>query len=292
MTARIPLLHGISELAPRYDGFVLDVWGVLHDGVGLYPGVVDALQNLDAAGKRVVMLSNAPRRGAALTESMVAMGVPQAYCTNVISSGEATWRELRFRTDPWYARLGRRCLHIGPPRDKGLLDGLDMESVDVVDKAHFILNTGPWFDEERVEDYEDRLGRAAEANLPMICANPDLEVIRGGQRIICAGALAARYEALGGNVRYLGKPHPAIYAHCLEQLAVTDRDRIIAIGDSLRTDIAGAELAGIDAVLVVGGIHGEELGHRPDSPPSEAKIAEICAREGRRPIAAIPTFVW
>lgn len=292
MVPRIPLLSGIARLAPRYDGFVLDVWGVLHDGVRPYPGAVDALRALDDAGKRFVLLSNAPRRGAVVTRSMIAMGVPEAYCAGVVSSGEAAWRALRRRDDPWYARLGRRCLHIGPTRDEGLLDGLDLERAERAEEADFILNTGPWFDEERVQDYEGRLRRAAAARLPMICANPDLEVIRGGRRIVCAGALAERYEALGGDVRYLGKPHPAIYVHCLERLAVADRRRIVAVGDSLRTDIAGAERAGLDAVLVVGGIHGEELGWRPGAAPDEAAVAELCAREGRRPVAAVAAFAW
>jgi ribonucleotide monophosphatase NagD (HAD superfamily) len=126
----------------------------------------------------------------------------------------------------------------------------------------------------------------------MICANPDLSVIRGGKQIVCAGALATRYEELGGRVRYLGKPHPSIYDHCFRLLGIADRARILAVGDSLRTDIAGAEAAGIDAVLVIGGIHGDELTTVAGAAPDGNRIAELCARAGHRPVAAIPTFVW
>jgi HAD superfamily hydrolase (TIGR01459 family) len=292
MPTDIPLLAGVSSLAPDYDGFVLDVWGVVHDGIALYPDVVDTLRHLDQAGKSVVMLSNAPRRSGAVIESMVAMGMPEELCRHVVSSGEATWMELRTRTDPWYRGLGARFLHIGPSRDENLFEGLDLEQVDAVEDADLIVNTGPWQDEETVDDYEAMLVAGARAGVAMLCANPDLEVIRGGQRIICAGALAARFEELGGKVRYLGKPRPSIYAYCFAHLDNVDRTRVLAVGDSLRTDIAGAEAAGIDAVFVLGGIHGDELGLGAGVAPDQTRVAEMCARASLNPVAAIPTFVW
>jgi HAD superfamily hydrolase (TIGR01459 family) len=292
MTTPIPYLPGIADLVSGYDGFVLDLWGVIHDGVGLYPGAADALGRLAAAGKRFVMLTNAPRRAAAVSEQMAAMGLPEALCRPVVSSGEATWRELRSRSDPWFAGLGGRCHHIGPARDENLFDGLDVDRVTALDHADFILNTGPWRDDERVEDYEDRLAEGARLGIPMICANPDLQVIRGGKRIICAGALARRYEALGGTVRYLGKPYASIYAYCFEHLGGAARGRVLAIGDSLGTDIAGAAAAGIDAALVVGGIHAGELGVADGAPPDADDLARLCARAGLSPVAAVPGFVW
>ena len=292
MTTPIPYLPGIADLVSDYDGFVLDLWGVLHDGVSLYPGVADTMSRLSEAGKSFVMLTNAPRRAWAVSEQMAAMGLPEALCRPVMSSGEATWRELLARSDPWYAGLGRRCYHIGPERDENLFDGLDLERVDALDNADIILNTGPWRDGEQVEDYEGRLSAGARLGLPMICANPDLQVIRGGKRIICAGALALRYEALGGAVRYLGKPHASIYDYCFEHLGGVERRRILAIGDSLRTDIAGAAAAGIDSALVVGGIHAEELGAANGADFDAEEIARLCEREGLSPVAAVPSFVW
>jgi HAD superfamily hydrolase (TIGR01459 family) len=296
MTTPIPYLPGIADLVSDYDGFILDLWGVIHDGVRLYPGVADTMGRLAAAQKSFVMLTNAPRRAWAVSEQMAAMGMPEALCRPMMSSGEATWRELRGRSepgaDPWYAGLGGRCYHIGPERDENLFDGLDIARVDALDDADLILNTGPWRDDERVEDYEDRLAAGARLGVPMICANPDLQVIRGGKRIICAGALARRYEALGGAVRYLGKPHAAIYEYCFEHLGGAGRRRILAIGDSLRTDIAGAAAAGIDSVLVAGGLHAEELGATDGAAPAPDALARLCAREGLSPVAAVPAFIW
>lgn len=296
MTTQVKLLPGIATITPDYDGYILDLWGVIHDGVKLYDGVVETLEKLEAAGKSFIMLSNAPRRGTAVVELMTSLGVPERFCTQVMSSGEATWNELQDKgtpgADPWYDDIGRRCLHIGPDRDLNLLDGLDMDVVDDISKTDLILNTGPWRDDEQVEDYEDLMQQSAEMKIPMLCANPDLVVIRGGVRIICAGALAARYEELGGRVRYLGKPHASIYPHCFDVLGIADHRRVLAVGDSLRTDIAGAKAAGIDSVLVIGGIHGAEVEKADGSGPDETKIGELCARENQKPIAAIPEFIW
>ena len=281
---------GMSAVASAYDGFVLDLWGVIHDGRTLYPGVVDCLDRLGKAGKSFVMLSNAPRRAPAIARSIGRMGMPAAFCRNIVSSGEATFLSLKTRTDPWFAALGRRCLHIGPERDENLFAGIDIERVAAVAEAEFIVNTGPWEDGALVSDYEQMLADGAGRGLPMVCANPDLEVIRGGKRIICAGALAARYEALGGEVRFLGKPHRSIYDGCFELLGIADHGRIAAIGDSLRTDIAGAKAAGIDSILVIGGLHGEAFGAAGAA--DGAILAAACAEAGHMPTAAIPAFTW
>jgi HAD superfamily hydrolase (TIGR01459 family) len=166
--------------------------------------------------------------------------------------------------------------------------------VDSLIDADFILNTGPWEDGETIADYESKLVAGVEHGLKMICANPDLEVIRGGRRIICAGALAQRFEELGGNVLYYGKPYPPIYDSCLHLIGNPEPRRVLAIGDSLRTDIAGAAGMGMDSILVLGGIHGEafashDLRQRREV---ETRIAEACAEEGNFPIAAIAEFSW
>ena len=289
MPPTVPPLDGMAAVADRYDGFVLDVWGVIHDGVTLYPGVVDTLDRLTGVGKRFVMLTNAPRRSAAVAEAMVAMGMPERYCGHILSSGEATFLDLSERADPSYDGVGNRFIHIGPGRDRGLFDGLDWDEVDRLDAADVIVNTGPWEDHETVADYEERLREGVGLGLPMVCANPDLEVIRDGRRIICAGALAARYEDLGGAVRYFGKPRAEIYDYCFRTLAGIDRARIAAVGDSFRTDLAGARNAGIDSVFVVSGIHEEELG---GFPPDAGRLAALTERWQVWPVASIPAFRW
>ncbi len=280
-------LPGMAALAERYDGFILDLWGVIHDGVRPYEGAADCLHRLRDAGKRCVLLSNAPRRSHAAEAMLQSMGLAPSLYTGLLTSGEAVHLALRDRTDPWFAALGHRVWHLGPERDRNVLEGLDLEPVATPGEADFVLNTGP--DDHRgpqeVAVFEALLAECARHGLNMICANPDLEVIRGGVRVICAGALAARYQQMGGAVRSLGKPDPAIYGPVLAMLG-TAKERTLAVGDSLRTDIAGAAAAGVDSCWVLGGIHGEALGG--DHRAAEAEASAV----GLHPVAIVPRFVW
>jgi HAD superfamily hydrolase (TIGR01459 family) len=281
------VLDGFAAIAGRYDGFILDLWGVIHDGVRPYPGAVDCLEHLQAAGKRSVLLSNAPRRSHAAESMLRHMGIGAGLYTAILTSGEAVHLALRDRADPWFAALGRRVYHLGPDRDRNVLEGLDVVPVPTPEEADFVLNTGP--DDHRaptdVYAFEDTLQECARHNLPMICANPDLEVIRGGVRVICAGALAARYEQMGGAVRSLGKPDPAIYCPVMTMLG-TAPAATLAVGDSLRTDIAGATAAGLDSCWVLGGIHGEALADDDGAAEREARLA------GLAPVAMVRAFRW
>lgn len=296
MSARsVPFYPGVAPFAERYGGFILDLWGVIHDGITAYPGVADTLRHLKACGKRTLLLSNAPRRVSEIVVAMEKMGIPRDLYDDFISSGEAAYAALKARQDPWFRALGRKCYLMGPPRDHGMLGGLDIERVERMEEAEFILATGVDWDDDKLDVYEPALKIGAARHLPMICANPDLEVIRGGKRILCAGTLAKLYESHGGDVRYFGKPFAPIYALCFERLAahgIVERARIVAVGDSLRTDIAGAIVAGIDSILVTGGIHAEELGIAHGDHPDPVALAAVCAKGGHIPTAAIPAFMW
>jgi HAD superfamily hydrolase (TIGR01459 family) len=279
-------LTHLHDLATRYAGFIIDLWGVVHDGVRPYPGAVDCLQALRDAGKPMVLLSNAPRRAEAAQASMRSMGIADDLYTDVLTSGEAVHLALRDRIDPWFAALGRRIFHLGPPRDRNVFAGLDLQPVAHPRDADFVLNTGP-DDEADPTDlaaFEGVLRDCAQARLPMICANPDLDVIRGGVRVLCAGALALRYQQLGGDVRSLGKPDPVIYQPVVARLGLARAD-ILAIGDSLRTDIAGATAAAIDACWILGGIHADEAA----DPESAERLAQAA---GLRPVATLPALIW
>jgi len=280
-------LTGFAPLAEAFDGFVLDLWGVIHDGVAPYPGAVDCLSRLRAAGKRAVLLSNVPRRAQSAQAKMREMGIADALYTAILTSGEAVHRALRDRPDLWWAELGDCVFHLGPDWDRPVMDGLDLVLVEHPEEAGFVLNTGPdaRLDPTDPAAFEPVLRECARHRLPMVCANPDLEVIRGGKRVICAGMLARRYAELGGDVRSLGKPDPAIYQPVLEMLDLA-LDRVLAVGDALRTDIAGAAGVGLAACWVLGGLHGESLGGDP-------RRAEAAAREaGLSPLACLPRFAW
>jgi HAD superfamily hydrolase (TIGR01459 family) len=291
----LQVFPGIKEIASRYDGIVLDLWGVVHDGRDPYPGAVECLKKLRAAGTRIVLLSNAPRRSTAVIEQMQAMNIDRRLYDDALSSGELAYRAIVSRSDPFHAALGRRCLHIGPERDRGLLVDMALERLagsEAVPEATFILNTGPWEDDETVADYEPLLTKAAARKLPMVCANPDLEVIRAGKRIICAGALAKRYEHLGAPVAYHGKPYPDAYREAMALMGIADLRRVVAIGDSLLTDIRGAVGAGIDAILVTSGIHGAELGVRFGEHAAPEAVERAARREGALPMGVVPALQW
>ncbi len=285
------ILEGIAPLAGRYDGFVLDLWGVVHDGRAPFPGVVDALERLHAAGKRVAFLSNAPRRAWVVEKQLARMGIAKdTHYDGVITSGELVWRHLSQRTPEFFARLGDRAFHIGPDRDHSVIEGLGIGFADSPAEADFVLNTGP--DPRRgpksVEPYEAVLAACAQAGLPMICANPDRAVMVAGERLICAGALAERYRALGGAVAEIGKPDPAVYPPVLEMLGVARRERVVAIGDSPHTDLAGAQAAGLDAVWALTGLaadaHGED--------PSPELLRKALAEHAVEPVAALRGLRW
>jgi HAD superfamily hydrolase (TIGR01459 family) len=285
-------LTRFAPLAACYDGFIIDLWGVIHDGVRAFPGAVNCLQQLKSSGKSTLLLSNAPRPSAAVQLLMRGMGIEDDWYDGLLTSGEAVRRALLEPPDSWWAGLGSRVFHLGPPRDRPLLDGLPLEEVGTPASADFVLNTGP--DDARstwsIGDFETVLGECARARLPMVCANPDLEVIRGGKRILCAGALAARYREMGGDVRSLGKPQPAIYRQCLQQLGIPP-SRVLAIGDALETDIAGAAGVALDACWVLDGLHGAGLiGAGGGIDPLRAE--QLAVRVGLAPVATITRLVW
>src|SRR6266446_1138758 len=281
MTLR--LIDGMHALALDYDGFILDLWGVVHDGTAPLPGVLDCMSRLVAAGKRVVLLSNAPRRSDDVVRRIAKIGVPAGLYHGVMSSGEEAWQHLARRDDPFYAALGRRALHIGSERDLEIREGLGLDIVETPGEADFILNTGPAEWEDTIADYAPVLSAARERDLPMVCANPDLVVIHNGRPALCAGALAEEYERIGGRVRWHGKPHASVSDSCLALLGVAERRRILAIGDSLRTDIAGAAGAGIDALLIAGGVHADEFS--VEGTLDRDRIAAALRKAGANPVA-------
>jgi len=258
----VPFLDRIGPWAAgRYRAAILDLWGVVHDGEKPTPHALDALTQMRASGVRTVLLSNAPRTVESVKKQIAGFGIPPGSYDDVVSSGGLTREALAARADPWHAKLGHRFYHLGPERDWGLLDGLDYELAPTPERAHFILNTGLFDDEtETAADYTELLQLGLRKHLPMICANPDRWVYRGTKRLPCAGEVARAYVEMGGDVRYHGKPYPSAYAACMARAGGVTRAQVLAVGDSLTTDIAGANAAGIDSVFVLSGLHADEFG--------------------------------
>lgn len=277
----------MAAIAADYDALILDLWGVVHDGVAPFDGVIDCLARLRHEAKRVIILSNAPRRAHHAAARLDAMAIGEDSYSAIITSGEATRRALARRAEPWSRALGKCFYHLGKAADADLLDGLDYEPVAALEDAEFLLATGT-----TKADDDAILRRAAALGLVMVCVNPDEAVIRGGRREPCAGALAARYESLGGAVHRVGKPFAGVYEQCFEVLGDIERSRILAVGDGLATDIIGAQAAGLDSLLVTGGLLADAWGVDRATPPEPARLEAACREAGVTPTAAIPAFVW
>ncbi len=294
MTAPIPTLAGLSGIAEERDLILCDVWGVLHDGQKAHVAAGEALIRFRALPgprrRRVVLVSNAPRPGDGVGRILDRFGVPREAYDAILTSGDLT-RELIA------ARPGARIRHLGPERDLGVFKDLDITLVPE-GEADLVVCTGLFDDRaETPDDYRDELTRLATRGLTMICANPDLVVESGNRLIPCAGLLAAAYADLGGAVVYAGKPHRPVYEAALAVAASLDggppddKGRVIAIGDAIRTDIAGASAFGIASLLVARGIHAEELGVTADH-HTLGDIAEWLGRQAVHPDAVIERLVW
>lgn len=289
MNVPIPtLIERFSALAPDYDAVLCDIWGVVHNGVAATAPAGEALTRFRKRGGTVVLISNAPRPGNWVTRSLDRLGVVRSAYDGIVTSGDLT--------RSYVAGSHRRIVfHIGPERDIGIFEGLDVD-FGPVELADYAICTGLFDDEtETPETYRTLLGRMRERDLLMVCANPDLVVERGARLVYCAGAIADLYAGLGGEVLYTGKPHQPIYHEALAKVAglrsaAPRLGRVLAIGDSVRTDLKGAHDFGIDCLFVTGGIHAEELGERHD--PDLTALALIFARAGSSPKAVIRQLVW
>ncbi len=246
-------IKGLREVIKNYEAFLIDLWGVVHNGVKLFPNILRLLQKIEDHKKEVIFITNAPRRTNVIKHQLKLFGIKYSSYIDVISSGEISYDKMKTLIKDSNKKLF--CYHIGPPRDNNLIDNLDLLITKEVSKTDFILNTGPWGDDDILENYKDILDNLRKKNLPMICSNPDKVVVRDENFMICAGLLAEYYENIGGSVEYFGKPLPLIYNVCFERLKTKNKKKILVIGDSLENDIKGANMQGLDSILVTSGIH-------------------------------------
>jgi HAD superfamily hydrolase (TIGR01459 family) len=276
--------ENIAPLAARFDGFLIDIWGVIHDGRRPFPGVLDALARLRAAGRRSVLLSNSSRPAAQLQVMLDQMGVGPDLYDSIVSSGEACKVALERMQHPTLTGKARRCLYIGDAYDHEWLAPLGVEIVTDPDAAEFLLLTSIEEFTQPIDAYLPTLLSALDRKLPLLCANPDRKVLIAGTLRMGSGTLADLYEDLEGTVLWFGKPHAAVYDLACERLRALGATTICAIGDALETDVLGAHRMDIPAALVpAGGVHRAELALQFGGLPGDAEMAAAIGRHGVAP---------
>jgi HAD superfamily hydrolase (TIGR01459 family) len=283
-----PFTTHFASLAPAYDVVLCDVWGVVHNGVVAFADACTALTQFRRQGGTVVLITNAPRPSTVVMTILDGLGVPREVYDAIVSSGDVTRTIIT-------ARAGQRAFHVGPERDVPMFADLDTPLAPV-ESADYVVCSGLYDDTtETPQDYNALIEIMLERGLTMVCANPDVVVERGDKLVYCAGAIADLYAAAGGSVLYAGKPYRPIYQQAVEVARSargreTDPARLLAIGDSVRTDLKGAAAFGIDCLFVTAGIHAEELGRRDR--PDAAALGDIFAAAGLAPKAVTQRLVW
>ena len=239
-------LNHLSEIYKNYDTFVIDLWGVVHNGMVLNPKAIEAIEHLENNSKKIVFLSNAPRPSSNVINFLLKMNMNRKYLLNVMTSGEAAMHAINKN------KFGKSFFHLGPPRDTSVFEKVKDNRVDL-ESCDFILCTGLFDDhEDDLEYYRNYLKNYISKKL--VCTNPDLTVHRGTVEELCAGSVAKVFEEIGGEVVYFGKPHKEIYKMC-----VGPNEKVLAIGDNLRTDIKGANNLNIDSIFITEGVHRKEF---------------------------------
>ncbi len=282
------MLPHFATLAADYDVLLCDVWGVLHNGLATFPHACDALMRARARGASVILVTNAPRQSAVVARQLDRLRVPREVYDAIASSGDVTRAVVE-------ARPGQSLFHLGPERDRSIFSGLNMHFAPL-ESADYVVCSGLDNDDvETPDDYRPRLEIMLARKLLMVCGNPDMVVERGPNLVYCAGAIADLYATMGGEVLYAGKPYRPIYDMALAKgQAAAGRKvaarRVLAIGDSVRTDLKGAHAIGVDFLFVTSGIHAEELGGR-ERPDSKA-LAAAFAAAGEMPKAVMRELVW
>jgi HAD superfamily hydrolase (TIGR01459 family) len=289
MNAVLPsLIPHFSQLAPDYDALLCDVWGVVHNGIAAFPESCDALMRMRARGGTVVLITNSPRPSEQVTRQLGRLHVPPETYDAIVSSGDVTRGVIK-------ERQGQSLFHMGPERDNSIFTGLNVRFAPL-ENADYVVCSG--LDDDDVEtpdDYRGRLESMLKRRLFMVCGNPDVVVERGDRLVYCAGAIADLYQTMGGEVLYTGKPYRPIYDMALAKAeAAAGRkialDKVLAVGDSVRTDLKGAHTLGVDFLFVTSGIHAEELGGRER--PDAAALNATFAAAGEMPKAVMRQLVW
>lgn len=282
------ILSGLREIADQFESVLLDQWGALHEGKTIFPTARDCLRQMRQAGKKVLVLSNSGKRSRENARRLVNLGLPADAYDGVLTSGEVAWRGLRDRDSDPFRSLGECCFLITRGEDRSIVDGLPVKLVDHL-AADFILLAGLDDDKSSAAFWRIPFQQAVDRNLPMLCANPDLTMFGADGIMPAPGALAACYAEMGGEVAYIGKPHPPIFAAARRQLGDPKPERIVVIGDSLDHDILGGRQAGMLTVLIASGVHATVLRGAPDLARA---VSDLAVDPASAPDWIIDHLVW
>ncbi|MBR73279.1 MAG: TIGR01459 family HAD-type hydrolase [Rhodospirillaceae bacterium] len=289
---KILKINSFRKLIPNYDAFLIDIWGVIHGGGHIYPEVINCLDSILSLKKEIILLSNAPRRAHHVANLLKSKGLPEDICSKIVSSGEATRIALLEKNTLNTMNLGKNYFVIGPHSDNDLLNNTFFDQVYSLSQADFILAIGLNSHTTSIEEHRDIINYGIKKSLIMLCVNPDIEVVRLGKKELCAGALAKKYSELGGSVIYVGKPYQFIYDLCLNHLKTRDKKRVLCIGDGINTDILGARNAGLDSILITGGLIAGELDTVRDKDIPMEDLIDICRNSDVYPTAIMSTLRW
>lgn len=250
--------EGISDISDSYNGFIIDQWGVLHNGEKVYDGVIDCLKEMKERKKYVIILSNSGKRSEDNKERLKKLGIGPSLYNEIVTSGEMTWDGLKAQDDGFFKNIGEKVFLMSRGGDTSIVDGLDIEVVEDIKEADFLLISGSDAPERTLVDYyEPILKQAIRKGLKAICANPDSRGLVGNNHIMGPGMIARRYQDFGGVVHYIGKPHQPIFQYCIKKLQNQEiyPGQTVMIGDTMAHDIMGAAAVSIDTCLVKSGLH-------------------------------------
>ncbi len=284
---------GISDISDSYSGFILDQWGVLHDGKKVFPEVIEVMRELTARGKEVIILTNSGKRSDHNAERLASMGLEQDMYTHMVSAGELTWQGLKGRDQGIFQDLGNKVYLISRNDDQSLIEGLGLKVVHDVEQADFLLISGSDAPKTTLEDYDPVLKKASQKRIKALCANPDMYALIDGKTHFGAGQIAKRFISYGGVCEFIGKPYQPILRHCLSLFENALPASTVIIGDSMAHDVMAGALLNIDTVLVSSGVHAKQFEGSDGNPSEKDKIlTALINNYGCKPTFMLDRFQW
>lgn len=284
--------QGLSDISDSYSGFIIDQWGVLHDGKKAFPDTINTLKELRSRKKEIIILSNSGKRAQTNKDRLKSLGIGPSLYDHIVTAGEMAWKGLEKREEGIFAGLGSKCLLLSRQHDTSIIEETGLDVVEKADEADFILFSGSNTPEMNLQEYEPILKEAARYRLKGLCANPDMYAVFNGQTYPGTGQIAKRYQDFGGVVEYIGKPHQPIVRHCLSLFKNALPSSTVIIGDSIGHDILAGALLEIDTVLVKTGVHAGAFSPKQHPAEVDKTLQGLVSNYGVKPTYLLNDFSW